>query len=188
MSDPNSYGVNSGMQPEGVSPWAGQSYPEPVAAQPYAQQPAQPYPQYRSDQSAPNPAGRSFPQYSAEQQQAGYQPWAAQPAPQPYGQVPVGQPGTASYAPAGFSPYAGQPPAERKWSGLAIAGFIVGLLVLGISLFSGVVVMAVLPIALCARALVDVKRNNKKGKALAIIGMVLAGISAILYIVNIIAG
>lgn len=170
MSNSNPYGTDTGgPQQAGVGGWA----------------PA--YPQYGPDGTSGSPAGQPPQQYPG-------QPYPADQyaQPQPYGQ---GQPyvqnqpyaqNQPSYGQPGVSPY-GQPgvPAERKWSGLAIAGFIVALVVLGISLFSGVVVMAVLPIALCARALVDVRRNHKKGKVLAIVGLVLAGISAILYIINI---
>lgn len=188
MSNSNPYGTETGgPQQAGAGGWA-PAYPQygldgtsgSPAGQPPQQYPGQPYPgqqypgqPYPADQYAqPQPYGQGQPY-------AQYQPYAQN-------QPSYGQPGVSPYGQPGVSPY-GQPgvPAERKWSGLAIAGFIVALVVLGISLFSGVVVMAVLPIALCARALVDVRRNHKKAKVLAIVGIVLAGISAILYIINI---
>lgn len=164
MSDSNPYGPNTGGPQQGAGAWTPS------------------YPQYSSDGTPEGTAGQPYQQYPGQEYPAGQYGQQAQPyvQNQPYGQA---QP---YYGQPGVSPY-GQPgaPAERKWSGMAIVGFVIAVVALGISLFSGVVVLAILPIALCARALVDVKQHHKKGKVLAIVGLVVACLSAVLYIINI---
>lgn len=179
MSDSNPSGLNTGVPQQGGSPWAQPSFQESGTVQPDPQQPGQFYPQ--SGQQAAPSTGQQYQPY--QQYPAGGQQAAS-----PYQQFPTAdQQSAVPYVQPGVSPY-GQPDASAagKWSGLAIAGFVLGLAVVIISLFSGIVVMAALPIALSARALVDIKRSHKKGKGLAIAGLVLGGISAILYIINII--
>jgi hypothetical protein len=123
------------------------------------------------------PVGESHSRHSAEH------PFAA-----PYQQWPVAHPGVDPTTLAYNRPLAGGRAAagKSKWSVLAIIGFVVGVVVVGISLFSGIVVLAVAPIALSIRALQDVRRTGKKGIGLAIAGVVLGGISALLYLINIV--
>lgn len=182
MSDSNPSGWNTGVPQQGASPWGQPSFQESGPVQPNPQQPGQFYPQ--SGQQAAPSTGQQYQPYQPYQQY----PADGQQAASPYQQFPAAdQQSAVPYVQPGVSPY-GQPDASAagKWSGLAIAGFVLGLVVVIISLFSGIVVMAVLPIALSARALVDIRRSHKKGRALAIAGLVLGGISAILYIINII--
>lgn len=73
---------------------------------------------------------------------------------------------------------------KRKWSGMAIAAFVIGLIVLGFTLFSGYVVIALLPILLGVRAIIDVRSAKKRGMVLAILGIVFAAISGILYVIS----
>lgn len=184
---PPSYGQPSYGQPSyDQQPTYGQpGYDQPAYGQPsYAQQPStqQPDTQHQGGQH------QNGQHHHNGQHQNGQQPTApvyGQPTAQVYG-----QPGQVQYGdpsvPYVTNPY-GQPVAtgKRKWSGLAIAGFIAGLVVLGISLFSGFVYIGVLPIMLNVRGLMDVKRNHKKGKPLAIIGLVLTGIGIIFALINI---
>ncbi|QDP98306.1 DUF4190 domain-containing protein [Microlunatus elymi] len=151
--------------------------------QPSFEQPAaQPNQQFAAGQ--PDPA--SYGQQAPYDQQTPY----GQQAPAPYGQQNpyggpdqqfVGQPGVPGY---GLS----DPNAPKKWSGMAIGSFVIGLVVLCISLFSGYAIAAILPIALGVAALRDIKSHGKKGKALAIVGLVFGGISAILYLIGLILG
>ena len=76
---------------------------------------------------------------------------------------------------------------KRKWSVMAIASFAIGLVVLGLTLFSGYVVIALLPILLGVRAIIDVRSTKKRGMVLAILGIVFAAISGILYVINLAA-
>ncbi|MBO0813097.1 MAG: DUF4190 domain-containing protein [Microlunatus sp.] len=189
MSESSSYGTGTGgADQNGACPWA-QAYPSAAPQQdqrysrpdrydaPPGQQYAQPAQQYAQPGQ----------QYAQPGQQYG-QPMS-QPYQQPYDQATPGQPGMPAYGQPGFAP-AVQPGEvlERKWSRAAIGGFVVGLIVLGISLFSGYAVASVLPIALSVVALRDIGRTHKRGKALAITGLVLAGLSLILYLVNMIMG
>lgn len=199
MSDSNSYGSSVGAQhpqdsslfsqPSGPGSAAAQPNPDPSYTQPSYTQPS--YPQQPSYQQP------SYPQYGADPQN-GAQPGQVYGQPgqvygQPYAQdpsqqvaAPYGQPGVP-YVQPGAAPY-GQPVAtgERKWSGLAIAGVVIALVVLIIGLFSKISVVSILPIALCVRALIDINRTHKKGKVLAIIGLVLAGLGVIVYIINVV--
>jgi len=197
MSESNSYGSSAGaQQPEDSSLFSPPSGAEPGAAQPgpqsYSQQPySQPsYPQYGADpQYGTQPGTGSQQQYGQQQYGQPGQVYGGQPYPQdPSGQAaaPYGQPAvphTQQGAPYGQTVGT----VQRKWSGLAIAGFLVALVVLIIGLFSHISVVSILPIALCIRALIDIKRSNKKGKPLAIVGLVLAGLSLILYLIAIVA-
>ncbi|HEY9292698.1 MAG TPA: DUF4190 domain-containing protein [Microlunatus sp.] len=140
-----------------------------------------PYPQFAPGQSAPQNE-----QFAAGQPATPYQQ-------APAGQAPYGQPDQPGQ-PVAFdqngAPQSGQPtaPVAGTWSKMAIAGFVVGLVVLLISLFSSYAVAAILPLGLSVAALRDIKQHGKKGKGLAIAGIVLGGISVIFYIFALIVG
>ena len=210
MSDSNSYGSSAGAEhPEDSSLFsqtgssaqdAVQQNPQQSYSQQSYQQPSyqqQPYPQYSADpQYGSQPSGQpGYDQQAYGQQQNGQvygqpqngqaygqgQAYAADPSAQP---APVyGQPGVPYIQQGG--PYGQQAATGAgKWSGMAIAGFFAGLAVLLISLFAGFVYIGILPILLNVRGLMDVNRNHKKGKALAIIGLVLTGLGIIVAIIN----
>ena len=90
---------------------------------------------------------------SGEGQQSGYPPVPGQ---SPYGQ---------GYAGSGYPGGAWDTERRRGWSGLAIAAFVVGLLVPCIGLLIAV------PLGIVA--LVQIRKTGDKGKAFAILGIVL---------------
>ena len=146
--------------------------PQPPLFQP-GYQPPQPVEVAPSSQPAYQPQPAAYqPPVPAYSPQPAYQPQPDQAAAYPY------PPQYAAYAPA-----LQQASARRRWSGLAIAGFIIAAIVLGITLFAGYAIIAALPIILCARAIRDIKLNGKRGMGLAIAGIVLAGVSGAIYVV-----
>jgi hypothetical protein len=124
------------------------SGPEPRPGQPDFQQPAYGGTEY----GQPPPSGQP-PPYGA---------------PPPYGDPPTyGQPpaGPDGYPAPGSYPSPEPPPAHPGWSGLAIAGFIVSFIPV-VGLFVG------LPLAIAG--VVATKPGRKRGRGLAIAGIVIA--------------
>lgn len=115
-----------------------------------------PYPPPYSDPAAP-PGGSS--------------PYPGAPtSPGPYAGGPGGQPtypGSPGYGPPGY-PGGGHdsPPGSGGWSGLAIAAFVVGLVVPLVG------ILVAVPLGIVA--LVTIGKSRKRGKGLAISGMVLS--------------
>jgi hypothetical protein len=105
--------------------------------------------------------------------QPGYaQPGYAQPA--GYGYPPAGYASQPGYPPAGypFPPgypaYPGYPPpADRGFNGMAIAALVCGI----IPIFSGI-----LGIVFGIIALVQIRKKGQRGRPMAIVGLVLAGL------------
>lgn len=172
-----SYPPASGAPYDPASP-AYQAYPapgQPTPGYPAPQDPYTPPGGYPQDpgQAAYTPPGG----YPQDPSQAGYAPAGYQ---QPYS-APPGYPaagpayGAPGYGVPGYSPYG--PPASDKTNGFAIASLVLGII--GGALLS--VIFGIL-------ALRQIKERGEKGRGMAITGLVLSGVWAVLACGGIVLG
>lgn len=154
-------------------------YPQPVDHPPYYP-PQNGFEQYGQQSFGPQVIGPQYQQQPYGQQPFappyGQQPYAQQPFAPPYGQQPYGSPYYPGYLAGPVMPLA--PPASK---GLSIAALVTGILGFVLSWFPLVgVVLAALGIIFGA---IGLQRDRTEGRGLAVAGLILGVLGALLFVV-----